>query len=284
MNLQKPKDNFVEEYLSEARSLSKQDLHTLLDLGKRWDLAPIFQKGGSALFPHTFLRKCGAQIAAVVQGCLDAQVKQVLVIGVAHTQGKVDLLRARMKEFSGEDISKEPWRGIYPEFLEEYSLNHFRILWEAECERRGISGPELVVRYPFLVGSDPSSLCGIEELEELTQKSLVIGTGDLVHHGVTYDSPADELMEISPDAQESARDLIEKSFSSLANGDDPSYHKLSYEMRNDAKDVCFMLRHLFGPQKATIHDIRLVDTSSLFPDGQKPSWVAASLISLTSGE
>lgn len=34
MNLQKPKDNFVEEYRSEARALPKQDLHTLLDLGK----------------------------------------------------------------------------------------------------------------------------------------------------------------------------------------------------------------------------------------------------------
>lgn len=98
-----------------------------------------------------------------------------------------------MKEFSGEDISEEPWRGIYSEFPGEYSLNHFRILWEAECERRGISGHELVIRYPFLVGSHPSSLCGIDELKELAQTSLVIGTGDLVHHGVTYGSPADEL-------------------------------------------------------------------------------------------
>jgi len=50
----------------------------------------------------------------------------------------------------------------------EFSLLNFLFLWEAELNRRGIAGPELIVRYPYLAGGRPHILPGIAAMFKMT--------------------------------------------------------------------------------------------------------------------
>src|SRR5438067_1163628 len=128
----------------------------ILDAGRAWDLAPVLAARGSLIFPHTTLEVCGRQIAAAVHACLDGGASRILALGVLH--GLTEELRtARARVTEGGDPAAEPLRGIQGPGLRgwrhweaEFSLFHFRFQWTCETRRRGIAGPELVLRYPFL--------------------------------------------------------------------------------------------------------------------------------------
>lgn len=272
------KRGFDEDYYSQGEVLGEKGIHQILDAGRAWDVSETLQNGGSAVFPHTYLSDCGDQIAAVVHGCLDSGADQVLVLGVVHNRWNEKLRDSRLQEMRGEELTDETYWGVFPTFKGEYSLFHFKTLWEAEVKRRGIKAPKLIVRYPCLVNARPERLLGVEELERIAKDAVVVSTGDLVHNGVAYKT--DPQLEIGLHSEGFARDSIHEGFNLLEKGKYREYYHHCIKYRNDAKDTCTVIHHLLGTLKANILDLRLVDTGDLFIDNPSPSWVAASLVTL----
>lgn len=274
------KESFFSLFQKEAEELGERGLHSILDAGRKWDVSGNLKEGGSVVFPHAFLRRCGEQVAAAVHGCLDSGADQVLVLGVDHCLSE-ERKEVRRREFCGENLSLESCRGVFDHLEGEFSLLPFLILWNAEIKRRGARPPRLVIRYPSFVNSSPESLPGMEELKRLTRDSVVVATGDLTHHGLAYQMNRDESLPMGNEAMEMAREGILEGFRILNKGHYAAFLNHTYVIKSDGKDSLSTLRYLKGPQKATILDLKLVDTSGNFEGDVDPSWVATALVYLT---
>ena len=204
------------DFLSEAREeclrLGSRGAARLLDAGRRWALADVLRDGGALLFPHTSLDVCGHQTAAAVHACLDSGRPRVLVLGVLHALTP-ELQEARVRVAEGGDVTVEPAWGVQgpklggrDDWRREFSLYGFRFLWEQEIERRGIEGPQLIVRYPYLAGGRPGELPGIAELCAIAAEAAVVGTADLFHHGIGYGDPPSEALAPEAGGLERARE------------------------------------------------------------------------------
>jgi len=277
-------DPFLKHYLAEQESLQPAEIERILDRGRQWPLATLLSAGGSAIFPHTYLRECGDQVAAVVHGCLDSGSDQVVVLGVLHSLCP-ELAAARQREARGEPVREERSHGIWGPgaggdryWKEEFSLLGFHFLWNEEVKRRGGRAPRLVVRYPSLVAAAPDQMRRVDELASLAKDSVVVATGDLCHHGAAYGDG--DLLDIGAKAEGYARSSIEHALSLLQCGDYRGYDKQCKEHRSDAVDTGALVRHLLGPLRSTVVDLRLVDVSELFEGKPEPSWVAAALVAM----
>ena len=169
----KLKSDIQRLYADEHAALGREGALRLLDQGRKWDLASTLHAGGVLVFPHAGVADCGHQTAAVVHACLDSEVDRVLVISVLHALTD-ELEEARVRVARGSDPEAEPLRGIQgpglpgrQDWKRDHVLTSFRYLWRAETERRGIQGPVVIERYPYLAGGRPDTLPGIDELEEL---------------------------------------------------------------------------------------------------------------------
>ena len=80
------------------------------------------------------------------------------------------------------------------DWREEFSLSNFLFLWQEETKRRGITGPELVVRYPYLTGGQPQIMPGMKELQDIVGDAVVVATADLFHHGIGYGEPPETAL------------------------------------------------------------------------------------------
>ena len=280
------KESALDDYAKERESLSADEIDEILTEGKKWNLSQTLKEGGSALFPHTYIKECGYQTAAVVHGCLDSGADQVLALGVLHPlTGSLRL--ARLREMYFQDVTKESARGILGPgtgldraWTAEFSLLSFLFLWSEEVKRRGIESPELIIRYPYLVNREPEKVPGIEELQSIAKDSVVVATSDLCHHGLAYGHAADYAFDISDEGELFARDQIQKGLDLLEHSDYKSYYQHCLQTKSDSLDVCTVLRHLLGPLRGTILDLNLVDASDLYDGAPQPSWVAASLVEL----
>jgi hypothetical protein len=259
----------------------------LLDAGRAWNLAPTLREGGAVIFPHTSIEVCGHQIAAAVHACLDSGAERVLAIGVLHalTQALED---ARVRVAHGADVTLEPAWGIQGPGLEgredwrnEFSLSNFFFLWREEIKRRGIAGPELVVRYPYLAGGRPHILPGIEELQTIVRDAVVVATADPFHHGVGYGEPPETALAPQEGGLDLARQRIEEGLELLRMGDYWGYNQHCVSAKSDARDAGQALRYLLGPLEGRILDLVADDMAPAYgkPD---PTWVAGALIELTS--
>lgn len=271
------KEGFLQKFQRHVAELGEKGLHHILDEGRKWDLSETLQKGGSAIFPHSLLTDCGDQIASVVHGCLDCGADQILVLGVVHVLNE-ELKRARSKEKKGETTKDSPYWGVFQAIEDEYSLYPFEVLWDAEIKRRGIKGPRLIKRYPSLVNREPEKLLGIEELERIAKDSVIVLTGDLNHNGVAYHTQ--EIAGFGEDGERFARQNILRGFDLLKEGNYSEYVDHCYQVINDTRDVCSVLRYLRGPMTPSILDLKICDTSISFEGNPEPSWVATALISL----
>ena len=189
-----------------------------------------------------------------------------------------EIKKARIKERRGEETKDSPYRGVFQSIENEHSLYPFEILWDAEIKRRGIKGPKLIKRYICLVNREPEKLLGISELEKVAKDSVVVLTGDLIHNGVAYHSK--EVLEIGRQAEDFAYQNILSGFDFLRTGNYSDYFTHCYQVLNDARDVCSILRYLRGPMTPSILDLKIVDPSMNFKENPKPSWVATALIRL----
>lgn len=287
----KGKPDAFDQYYNELTSLGDR-LYDILDQGKQWsqELLLALNNGGGAIFPHTYISKCGEQMGAVIHAVLDSGADQVILLGTTHPFPH--LLPSRIKEFNGEDISKEPsWGILNPEsahaktiLKDEFSLNLFKALLKIEVERRGTKAPHIIERYPSLTNRDPETLPGIQELKNLSRSAVIIGTEDYCHHGIAYALPRDYTIPLGEQAVAFARAQIEHGFSLLQQNNYSEFfkHGMLLNALGDPSDVTVTIHYLVGSHaKGKILDLKLVDVSHLFEGDPSPSWVAATLAKIT---
>jgi hypothetical protein len=261
--------------------------HRILAAGRTWDLAPALRSGGSIIFPHAGIETCGHQIAVAVHAGLDCGADKVLVVGVLHAL-TAELQDARVQVSQGVEVSEQVSWGIQGPGLDgrtdwenEFSLLNFLFLWDEEIKRRGINGPELIVRYPYLAGGRPMILPGIEELQKLVADgAAVVMTADPFHHGIGYDDPPEESLFAEQGGLDLARQRIQEGVDMLKVADYWGYNQHCANIaKSDARDAGQVVRYLLGPLEGTIHDIIWEDMAPNYnkPD---PTWVTGALIEM----
>ncbi|HLV80797.1 MAG TPA: hypothetical protein VKT32_10970 [Chthonomonadaceae bacterium] len=266
-------------------ALSAEETGRLLEAGRAWDLVPNLQAGGAVIFPHATIEVCGHQIAAAVHACLNSGVRRVLALGVLHALDD-ELEAARVRVANGGDVTQEPARGIQglgrsgrEDWRGEFSLLNFLYLWQAETQRRGTAGPELILRYPYLAGGRPEILPGIAELQEIVRDSAVVATMDLFHHGIGYGDSPEAALPPQQGGLDLARKRILEGFEILQRGDYWSFNQHCVATKSDGRDVGQVLRYLRGPQDAHILDILADDMTGPY-NKPAPTWVGGALIAL----
>ena len=289
MNLDRPKLQADIHALYRAEHETMGDRGTLerLERARQWNLAPTLQSGGVLVFPHAGVLDCGHQIAAVVQACLDSGAGYVIVVSVLHAFTD-EMEDARVRVAQGEDPAHWPrlwgiqgpglpdrdeWRG-------DHALMSFRHFWAAETKRRGVRGPEVIERYPYLAGGKPERLPGLDELARLAENAVIVSTADAFHHGLGYGDPPEKSFHPHEGGLELARRTIEEGLEILGRGDYWGYNQHCVRAKSDARDAGQVFRYLRGPLQGRILDLTYSDASDLYHQ-PKPTWVAAALMALT---
>jgi hypothetical protein len=276
--------------------LGEEGLAQLLDRGrelsKRFELAEVLREGGTVLFPHAALPDCGHQIAAAIHACLDSGAERVLAVGVLHALTD-ELEAARVRVAEGGDPADETSWGIqgpglegHEHWWEEFSLQPFKILWDLELDRRGLSdsGPRLIERYPYLAGGHPEHLPGIEELQTLVEQpgTVVVTTADPFHHGIGYGDPPTEALSPEQGGLDLARRRIEEGLALLEAGRYRAFNQHCVRAKSDGRDAGQVARYLLGPLQGRIRDLTYTDTTAMY-GAPPPTWVAAALVELRLG-
>jgi hypothetical protein len=270
-------------YRREHEELGEQGTLERLERAREWDLAPALASGGVVVFPHAGVFDCGHHVAAAVQGCLDSGAERVVVISVLHAFTD-EMQEARTRVSAGEDPSQWPFWGVQgpgiegrDEWRDDHSLISWRHFWAAETKRRGITGPEVVERYPYLAGGWPDRLPGIEELAELAEDAVIVSTADPFHHGIGYGDPPEQSLPPDETGLARARDTIEEGLALLEAGDYAGYDAHCLEAKSDARDAGVVFRYLRGELRGSIIDLTYTDAAELY-EAPRPTWVAAPLV------
>ena len=272
-----------EHYAREHAQLGEKGALRLLDEARRWDLSATLKAGGVAVFPHAGVHECGHQIAATVNACLDSGADRVVVISVLHAFTE-EMENSRIRVSRGGDPAVEPQWGIQGPGIEgpdmwkgDHALISWRYFWEAETKRRGIRGPEMIERYPWLAGGDPERLPGIEELARLCENAVVVSTEDPFHHGLGYGDSAAIARHPHEGGVEMARRSIEKGIGVLEKGDYWGWNQHCIVGKSDARDAGAVYRYLRGPMTGRIVDLTYSDATEIYKQ-PAPTWVGAALI------
>ena len=283
LDRQKLKEQIHELYRREHAELGDRGTLERLERGREWDLAPTLASGGVVVFPHAGVADCGHQVAAAVHGCLESGADRVIVISVLHAFTD-EMEEARGRVSAGEDPAQWSFWGIQGPGIEErdewrsdHALISWRHFWAAETKRRGIRGPEVVERYPYLAGGHPERLPGIEELAALAEDAVVVSTADPFHHGIGYGDPPDRALAPDEGGLDLARATIEAGIALLGAGDYPAYDAHCLAAKSDARDAGVVFRHLRGKLRGSILDLAYTDAAELY-DAPDPTWVAAPLV------
>ncbi|MCW3052386.1 MAG: hypothetical protein JWN14_1556 [Chthonomonadales bacterium] len=279
--------DFLLKSAQDQERLGEEGVCRLLDAGHTWNLTSVLQAGGALIFPHTSIAACGHQVAAAVHACLDSGASRVLAIGVLHALTQ-ELEEARVAVANSADPSGQPAWGIQgpglpgrEDWRAEFSLSHFQFLWRQETARRGISGPELILRYPYLAGGHPEALPGIAELQEIARESVVVATMDPFHHGIGYGDLPEQALAPAEGGLELARQAITEGLALQQAGEYWRYNQHCVRTKSDGREVGQTLRYLLGPQEGRILDL-IADDMSLAYHKPAPTWVAGALITLRS--
>ena len=135
-----------------------------------------------------------------------------------------------------------------------------------------------------MVNRDPEALPGMQELKALAKNAVIVGTEDYCHHGVAYAVPKQLALAIGKEALSFARAQIEKGFSLLQQNKYADFfdHGMHPHALGDPSDVSVAIHYLVGNHaEPKILDLKLVDVSPLFENDPSPSWVAATLATIT---
>lgn len=156
----------------------------------------------------------------------------------------------------------------------------FRHLWDAETRRRGIEGPEVIERYPYLAGGRPDTLPGIAELQEIAEDAVIVSTADPFHHGIGYGDAPEESFPPDDEGLAHAERRINEGIEILSAGDYWGYNAHCVDAKSDARDAGQVFRYLRGPMTGRVLDLTYTDASELY-ETPRPTWVAAALIEWT---
>jgi hypothetical protein len=270
-------------YAHEHEALGEKGTLELLERARQWDLSATLASGGVVVFPHAGVADCGHQVAAAVHACLDSGADRVLVISVLHAFTD-EMEAARVRVANGGDPAREEFWGIQgpgikgrQEWVYDHALTSFRHFWKAETRRRGVPGPQVIERYPYLAGGRPELLPGIEELQEIAREAVIVSTADPFHHGLGYGDPPEESLAPHEGGLALARRRIEAGIALLEQGDYGGYSRHCVEAKSDARDAGQVFRYLRGPLKGEILDLTYSDAAELY-QSPPPTWVAAALV------
>jgi hypothetical protein len=276
-------------YRSEHATMGERGTLERLERARQWDLAATLRAGGVLVFPHAGVLDCGHQIAAVVHACLDSGADRVIVVSVLHAFTD-EMEDARIQVAAGADPSAWPFWGIQgpgipgrDEWRGDHALMSFRHFWAAETKRRGIKGPEVIERYPYLAGGKPERLPGIDDLARLAEGAAIVSTADPFHHGLGYGDPPERSLPPHEGGLDLARRTIEEGIEILGRGDYWGYNGHCVRAKSDARDAGQVFRYLRGPMRGSILDLAYSDASELYRQ-PPPTWVAAALIEWQLGE
>ena len=266
-------------YAEERARLGPETLLSMVDDAEPLDV----RDGGAIVIPHTRIEVTGDQIAAAVSTVLASGAERVLALGVLHGARRADrdLVTAAR---AGDADAITALRGVHDEHglaAEEFSLDGFMEMLTLATDRAGRS-IDVARRYPFLVGDDPASLDGVEDLEQLVSDgALLVVTTDPIHHGHAYDTPADVCLDADdPLTMSVARSAIDDQLSALSEHRFGEFAQLTERHRSDFRDTGPTLAHLVGRGFASeIHDLALVDYADVL-DAARPSWVAGALVTI----
>src|SRR5687768_16398097 len=257
-------------YRAEHEALGEHGTLALLERAEQWRLAPVLQAGGVLVFPHAGVADCGHQIATVVQACLDSGAERVVVLSVLHafTDAMQD---ARVRVAQGEDPAQWPFWGIQgpglpgrEEWRHDHALMSWRHFWAAETKRRGVTGPEVFERYPYLAGGHPERLPGIDALARLCEGAVVVSTADAFHHGIGYGDAPEQSLHPHAGGLALSQRTIEAGMEILARGDYWGYNTHCVEAKSDARDAGQVFRYLRGPMQGRVLDMTYTDAGELY--------------------
>ena len=277
------KKQIHELYAREHAELGEDGTLRQLEEARQWDLSGTLNDGGVLVFPHAGVLDCGHQIAACVNACLDSGADKVVVISVLHAFNDA-MEEARVRVANGSDPAKEEYRGIqgpgidfplatWPHDHVLISWHHF---WAAETKRRGIKGPLVIERFPYLAGGKPEDLPGIDELARECEDAVIVSTADAFHHGIGYGTPPEETYEPNEEGLGVARKTLEEGIVLLEAGDYWGYNDHCVRAKSDARDAGQVFRYIRGPMTGQILDLTYTDASELY-GAPPPTWVAAAL-------
>jgi hypothetical protein len=273
-------------YAAEHAALGEAGALRQLEQARQWDLAPALRAGGVVVFPHAGVADCGHQIAAAVNACLDSGADRVLVISVLHAFTD-EMEAARVRVANGADVTKERFWGIQgpgldrgEEWRGDHALFSWRFFWDIETKRRGIAGPQVIERYPYLAGGKPELLPGIDELADIARDAVIVSTADPFHHGIGYGNRPEESLPPDESGLGLARKRIQEGIDVLARGDYWGYNQHCVSAKSDARDAGQVFRYLRGPMQGRILDLAYTDATGLY-NAPPPTWVAGALIEWT---
>jgi len=266
-------------YTDERTRLGTAALLALIEEAQPLEL----RAGGALIVPHTRIEVTGRQIATAVSTVLASGVDRVLALGVLHGARRSDQARVSAAR-NGDRVARDELRRVHNEdgmATEEFSLDGFVAMLGLATERahRRI---DVVRRYPFLVGDEPASLPGIDELEDLVAAgAMLVATTDPIHHGHGYGTPPTDCLDpAAAGTLAAARSAIDDQLAALADHRFDDFAALAEQHRSDFRDTGPVTAQLMGRRLAPeVHDLVLVDYAEVL--GQPaPTWVAGALISL----
>jgi hypothetical protein len=270
-------------YQREHDALGEAGTLDLLEKARQWDLSSCLDAGGVVVFPHAGVADCGHQIAAAVHACLNCGADQVLVVSVLHAFTD-EMQNARVRVANGEDPSIFRHWGIQGPGLpglqnwqQDHVLTSFRHFWRAETQRRGVKGPRVIERYPYLAGGKPEALPGIEELVEIARNAVIVSTADPFHHGIGYGDLHEKALHPHQGGLQLAQKIIREGIEILGRGDYWGYNQHCVEAKSDARDAGQVFRYLRGSMHGEILDLVHTDAAELYRS-PPPTWVAGALI------
>jgi len=282
LNLKQLREDIHKLYRQEHEALGEAGTYRLLDEARQWDLSGTLSAGGVVVFPHAGVADCGHQIASAVHACLDSGADRVLVVSVLHAFTD-EMEQARRRVAGGGDVTQEKTWGIQgpglpggQEWAQDHVLISFRHFWQAETKRRGIAGPQVIERYPYLAGGRPEILTGIEELQRIARDAVIVSTADPFHHGIGYGDSPEDSFHPHEGGLELARQKIEEGIALLGRGDYWGYNQHCVKAKSDARDAGQVFRYLRGPLKGRIVDLTYSDAAELY-QAPPPTWVATAL-------
>ena len=270
-------------YRREHKALGEKGTFELLERGREFDCSGTLSAGGVIVFPHTGVADCGHQVATAVHACLDSGADKILVVSVLHAFTN-EMQEARVRVANGENPANFRHWGIQGPGLEglqnwqyDHVLMSWRHLWAAETHRRGIQGPEVIERFPYLAGGHPEKLPGIEELVEIAKEAVIVSTADAFHHGIGYGDAPENSFYPEDGGLELARETIQEGIDILGRGDYWEYNQHCVAAKSDARDAGQVFRYLRGPMRGEILSLSVSEAAELYKS-PSPTWVAGALI------